>query len=143
MKARYPGADVVVHPECLPEVREVADAILSTGGICRYAKEKEFDTLIVGTEVGILHRLRKENPDKNFVPASPKAVCPNMKRITLEKVVRSLESLQPQITVPEEIRISAHRALERMFTATRREQKKKRAPVSLELQRRQIPAREV
>ncbi|RPF46740.1 quinolinate synthetase [Thermodesulfitimonas autotrophica] len=118
LKALYPDAPVVVHPECRREVRELADAVLSTGGICRYAREKDFETLIVGTEVGILHRLRKENPGKRFIPASKRAVCPNMKRITLEKIVRALETLQPEVTVPEEIRLTAHRALERMFALT-------------------------
>lgn len=125
LKTRYPHAHVVVHPECRREVRNLADAVLSTGGICRYAKEKDFDVLIVGTEVGILHRLRKENPEKRFIPASAKAVCPNMKRVTLEKVVRSLETLQPEITVPEETRVRAHCALERMFIVTRQSERKK------------------
>uniref|UniRef100_A0A7C2I0X0 Quinolinate synthase n=1 Tax=Ammonifex degensii TaxID=42838 RepID=A0A7C2I0X0_9THEO len=125
LKAQYPYAHVVVHPECRREVRELSDAVLSTGGICRYAKEEEFGVLIVGTEVGILHRLRKENPKKRFIPASKKAVCPNMKRITLEKVAKSLETLQPVITVPEEIRLRAHRALEQMFVLTGRSEDKK------------------
>ncbi|ACX51577.1 quinolinate synthetase complex, A subunit [Ammonifex degensii KC4] len=124
LKALYPDAPVVVHPECPREVRELADAVLSTGGICRYAREKDFETLIVGTEVGILHRLRKENPGKRFIPASKKAVCPNMKRITLEKIVRALETLQPEVIVPEEIRLKAHRALERMFVLTGRDTSK-------------------
>lgn len=119
LKAEYPAARVVVHPECRREVRVLADAVLGTGGICRYAREEEFDTLIVGTEVGILHRLRKENPHKTFIPASTKAVCPNMKRTTLDKVVRCLETLQPEITVPDEVRIRARRALDRMFSYIR------------------------
>lgn len=121
LKALYPEAPVVVHPECPREVRELADAVLSTGGICRYAREKDFETLIVGTEVGILHRLRKENPGKRFIPASKRAVCPNMKRITLEKVARALETLQPEVTVPEKIRLRARRALERMLAVTGRD----------------------
>jgi len=131
LKSRYPGAHVVVHPECRPEVRELADAVLSTGGICRYADEKPFKTLIVGTEMGILHRLRKENSHKTFVPASMRAVCPNMKRITLEKVLRSLETLQPEITVPEEVRSRAHRAVERMLTLTRQRNIERETPPSL------------
>lgn len=125
LKALYPDAPVVVHPECRREVRKLADAVLSTGGICRYAREKDFETLIVGTEVGILHRLRKENPGKRFIPASKRAVCPNMKRITLEKIVRALETLQPEVTVPEEIRLKAHRALEQMFALTDRDASKR------------------
>jgi quinolinate synthase len=118
LKHRHPGAHVVVHPECRPEVRELADAVLSTGGICRYAGQRSFKTMIVGTEMGILHRLRKENPHKTFVPASMRAVCPNMKRTTLEKVLRSLETLATEITVPEEIRARACRAVEKMLTLT-------------------------
>lgn len=119
LKTRHPGAHVVVYPECRGEVRELADAVLSTGGICRYAREKSFKTLIVGTEMGILYRLRKENPHKTFVPASMRAVCPNMKRITLEKVLRSLQTLEPEVTVPEETRLRAYRAVDRMLSVTR------------------------
>lgn len=136
LEAMYPDAHVVVHPECRREVRELADAVLSTGGICRYAREKEFSTMIVGTEVGILHRLRKENPEKRFVSASQKAVCPNMKRITLEKVAHSLETGKPEITVPEEIRVRAQSALERMFVITQRGQRI--PPVELGPERGQI-----
>ncbi|MEW6181856.1 MAG: quinolinate synthase NadA [Bacillota bacterium] len=120
LKVQHPEAHVVVHPECRGEVRELADAVLSTGGICRYAKENSFETLIVGTEMGILYRLRKENPHKTFIPASMRAVCPNMKRITLEKVLRCLQALEPEITVPEEIRSRAHRAVSRMLSVTGR-----------------------
>ena len=114
-RAEYPGAKVVVHPECRPDVISLADQVLSTGGMCRYAKEQDFDRLIVGTEVGILHRLRKENPDKEFIPASPKAICPDMKKITLEKVLFSLETLSPEVKVPLKTRLKARRALERML----------------------------
>lgn len=119
LKTQHPEAHVVIHPECRGEVRELADAVLSTGGICRYAREKSFETLIVGTEVGILSRLRKENPGKTFIPASMRAVCPNMKRITLEKVLRSLQTLQPEITVPEDVRLRAYQAVSRMLEVTR------------------------
>lgn len=114
-RAEYPGAKVVVHPECRPDVISLADQVLSTGGMCRYAKGQDFDRLIVGTEVGILHRLRKENPDKEFIPASPKAICPDMKKITLEKVLFSLETLSPEVKVPLKTRLKARRALERML----------------------------
>ncbi|MEW6573723.1 MAG: quinolinate synthase NadA [Bacillota bacterium] len=119
LKTQHPGAHVVVHPECRGEVRELADAVLSTGGICRYAREKSFKTLIVGTEMGILYRLRKENPHKTFVPASMRAVCPNMKRITIEKVLRSLQTLQSEVTVPEETRLRAYQAVDGMLSVTR------------------------
>lgn len=114
-KQKYPGARVVVHPECRPDVIELADEALSTSGIIRYAARDDVSELIVGTEVEILHRLRQENPGKKFIPASEKAVCPNMKRITLEKMLISLETMSPQIKVPEDIRIRAKAAVDRML----------------------------
>ncbi len=115
LKKTYPDARVVVHPECRPDVIALADKALSTGGILRYAREPEIKQLIVGTELGILHRLRKENPGKEFIPASKKAVCPNMKLINLEKVLWALEEMAPRVTVPEEIRLRAIRAIDRML----------------------------
>lgn len=114
-KQKYPGARVVVHPECRPDVIELADEALSTSGIIRYAARDDVSELIVGTEVEILHRLRRENLGKKFIPASEKAVCPNMKRITLEKMLISLETMSPQIKVPEDIRIRAKAAVDRML----------------------------
>ena len=93
----------------------LADDALSTSGIIRYAARDDVSELIVGTEVEILHRLRKENPGKTFIPASEKAVCPNMKRITLEKILNSLETMSPQIKVPEAIRVKAKAAVDRML----------------------------
>jgi quinolinate synthase len=115
-KARYPGAEVVVHPECRPDVIAAADQALSTGGILRHARQYQGQTLIVGTETGILHRLAKENPGKQFIPVNEKAVCPNMKRITLEKVLASLENMREPIEVPEDIRQKALASVERMLT---------------------------
>jgi len=114
-KQKYPKAKVVVHPECRPDVIALADDALSTSGIIRYAARDDVSELIVGTEVEILHRLRKENPGKTFIPASEKAVCPNMKRITLEKILNSLETMSPQIKVPEAIRVKAKAAVDRML----------------------------
>lgn len=114
-KQKYPGARVVVHPECRPDVIELADEALSTSGIIRYAARDDVSELIVGTEVGMLYRLRQENPGKKFIPASEKAICPDMKRITLEKVLVSLETMSPQIKVPEDIRIRAKAAVDRML----------------------------
>ncbi|MFZ5898934.1 MAG: quinolinate synthase NadA [Bacillota bacterium] len=118
-RTEYPGAHVVVHPECSREVRSLADAVLGTGGIIRYARERDFSALIVGTETGILYRLRKENPRKTFVAASAKAVCPNMKRTTLEKVLESLRTLAPEVSVSEEIRSRARTSLDRMLALGR------------------------
>ena len=114
-RRRFPEAKVVVHPECRPDVIDAADEVLSTGGIIRYAREAKGGTLIVGTETGILHRLRKENPGLEYVPVTEKASCPNMKRITLEKVLASLEEMKPQIHVPEDIRQGAWKAVENML----------------------------
>ena len=104
----------MVHPECVEPVCNLADEILSTGGMCRYAGTDDINEFIVGTESGIIHRLEKENPGKRFYPASDQALCPNMKLITLEKVLWSLEDMQYKVAVPDEIRVKARRAVDRM-----------------------------
>ena len=114
-KVKYPQAKVVVHPECRPEVITMADEALSTSGIIRYAAREDVSELIVGTEVEILHRLRKENPGKTFIPASENAICHNMKKITLDKLLKSLETMTPEVRVPEEIRVKAKAAVDRML----------------------------
>jgi quinolinate synthase len=106
---------VVVHPECTPQVIALADAVLGTGGMCRYAKRDGVREMIVGTELGIMHRLRKENPEKRFIPVTEQAICPDMKLITLEKVLSSLEEVSPEVKVPEEIRLRAKAAVDRML----------------------------
>lgn len=115
LRQEYPQAKVVVHPECRPEVIALADEVLSTGGMCQYARREDVSQIIVGTEIGIIHRLKKENPGKKFIPASGSAVCPNMKLITLEKILRSLEEMAPQVRVSEEIRLEAKAAVDRMM----------------------------
>jgi len=117
-KEHYPQAEVIVHPECTPEVIKLADRTLSTSGICRYAKETETSEMIIGTEIGVLHRLRKENPQKRFYPASELAVCSNMKLITLERVLWALEDMKYEVKVPEDIQIRAKRAVDRMLEVT-------------------------
>lgn len=114
-KKEFPNARVVVHPECRPDVIELADEVTSTGGIIRYARRDDVRELIVGTEVQMIYRLKKENPGKKFIPASEKAICPNMKRITLEKVESSLQTMSPRIEVPEDIRVRAKTAVDRML----------------------------
>jgi len=114
-KEKYPGSIALVHPECRPEVAAAADKVLSTGQMLRFARQTDARVLIVGTEIGILHRLKKENPEKTFIPASTKVVCPNMKKITLEKVLWSLEDMKPEIKVPEDIRIRARSTLDKML----------------------------
>jgi len=115
LRREYPQAKVIIHPECRPEVIALADEVLSTGGLCRYANKSEVKEIIVGTEIGIIHRLRKENPGKKFIPASEQAICPRMKLITLESVLWSLQEMTPEITVPEEIRLKAKVAVDKML----------------------------
>ncbi len=115
LKRDYPRAKVVVHPECRPEVIALADEVLSTGGMCRYARREDVSQMIVGTEIGIIHRLKKENPGKRFIPASEQAVCPNMKLITLDKVLWSLEAMAPEVRVPGPVRLKARAAVDRML----------------------------
>ncbi|MCK5114503.1 MAG: quinolinate synthase NadA [Phycisphaerae bacterium] len=113
-KQQHPNATVMVHCECSSLVREIADAVLSTSGMLKLAKEFDADEFIVGTEVGMLHRLRKENPDKKFYPATEAAVCPNMKLTTVENVLWALEGMEHKITVPNDVRVLAMKALEAM-----------------------------
>ena len=111
----HPGAIILVHPECRPEVIDLADHVASTSGIIRHvcnSSEKEF---IIGTEVGILHRLIRDCPTKQCYPLSPAAICRNMKKTDLNKIRNALISLQPRITVPEEIAHRARCAIERML----------------------------
>ena len=114
-RENHPNAPVIVHPECTPAVIAAADEALSTEGMCRFAAVSGADEIIVGTEIGLLHRLQKENPGKKFYPASKQCVCPNMKRITLEKVLWSLEELQHRIVVPDEIASRAGKCIKRMM----------------------------
>ncbi len=113
-RAAHPGAPVLIHPECNPEVVALADAVLSTSGMCRFAKESPAGELIVGTELGLLHRLKLENPSKKFFALSEHALCPNMKKITVEKVLFALEDNQVEVTVPPDIRLRARLAVDRM-----------------------------
>ena len=113
-RAAHPGAPVLVHPECPKEVRDAADERLSTGGMCAFARNSPVQEFIVGTETGILHRLRQENPGKKFWPAA-ELLCPNMKKTTLEKVRDCLQNLSPVVTVPEDIAVRAKRAIDAML----------------------------
>lgn len=114
-RAAHSGAPVLVHPECPKPVRDAADAVLSTGGMCRHVLERSEPAFIIGTETGILHRLQHENPDKAFYPLLEEAVCPNMKKNTLEKVLWSLRDVQTVITVPEPIALRARRSIDAML----------------------------
>jgi quinolinate synthase len=115
VKKEHPEAEIMVHPECTADVIELADQALSTSGMRRYAKETNAEELIVGTEIGLLHALRKDNPGKKFYTASDMADCPNMKLGNLEKLLWSLEDMVYEIRVPEDIRIRARDAIEKML----------------------------
>ncbi len=115
LRQEHPQAKVVVHPECRPEVITLADEVASTSGMCRYARRDEVREMVIGTELGIIHRLRKENPGKRFIPVSEQAICPNMKLITLEKVLWSLEEMKPEVKVPQRIRLRAKAAVDKML----------------------------
>ncbi|MFA4992877.1 MAG: quinolinate synthase NadA [Candidatus Omnitrophota bacterium] len=114
-KKFHPKAKVMVHPECLSSVVALADAVLSTSQMAKFAKESPAKEFIVGTEAGLVYRLKQDNPDKEFYPASERAVCPNMKRTTQEKVLWALEELKEEVRVPDEIRRKARLAIERML----------------------------
>ena len=114
-RAAHPGAPVLVHPECAKDIRDAADARLSTGGMCRFARESSAPEIIVGTEVGILHRLRQESPGKRFYPVSERLVCPNMKKTTLENLMESLREMKTRVTVEPGIARRAKRAIDAML----------------------------
>jgi quinolinate synthase len=114
-RALHPGAEVLVHPECRPEVIDLADFVYSTSGMGRHAKKSNAREYVIGTEVGMLYRLKKDNPAKEFYPLSDRAVCMNMKKTSIDKVLRSLQTLEPVVTVPEETAVRARRSIERML----------------------------
>ncbi|MCJ7762412.1 quinolinate synthase NadA, partial [Candidatus Bathyarchaeota archaeon] len=115
LKLQHPEAAVMVHPECNAEMRKVADFVGSTSKMCHYARECNARTFIVGTEEGLLHRLRKENPGKQFFAAYADAVCPNMKLTTLDRLYAALKEEKHAVKVPDAIAKKARTALERMF----------------------------
>ncbi len=115
LREKYPDADIVVHPECDPEVQEYADYVLSTGGMMKHIAESPKDTFIIGTEVDLVTRLRRENPDKIILPALEEAICENMKLNTLEKVKNSLIKQEFVVKVPSDVAKHAKHAIERML----------------------------
>ena len=114
-RAAHPGAPVLVHPECARDVRDAADERLSTGGMCRYARECSSRTILVGTETGLLHRLRRENPEKTFVPVSDDLICPNMKKTTLENLHEALREMKTRVEVDPVVAVRAKRAIDAML----------------------------
>lgn len=113
-KRDYPDAVVIAHPECSEPVKDMADALLSTGQMIRFVQNSPAKRFIVATEIGMIHPLKKVRPDAQFIPAGTRGICPNMKKITVEKLLASLENMQYAIEVPEEIRVKAAQALQRM-----------------------------
>jgi len=114
-KKFHPFAKVMVHPECLPQVVSMADAVLSTSLMAKFARESEAAEFIVGTEIGLVYRLKKDNPSKEFYPALERAVCPNMKRTTQEKIVLALEEMREEVRVSDDIRRRAKKSIDRML----------------------------
>lgn len=115
-KKRYPEAEVWVHPECLPEVIDLADRVFSTGGMVKEARKTALGEVIIGTEAGMIYRLAKENPGKRFYPVKDNAICSNMKKITLEKVLIAMENMEPKVEVSADIRRRAKGAIEKMVS---------------------------
>ena len=114
-KSIHLNAKVLVHPECVPEVVDLADEVFSTTGMVNYVKQSSDKTFIIATEVGVVERLRRMFPDKTFFQAPPGGTCLQMKKITLKLVLDSLEKEQFKVTVPEDIRVKAKKALDRML----------------------------
>ena len=114
-RAELPSAEVLVHPECRPDVIDLADFVCSTSGMSRHATASTAREFIIGTEAGMVYRLKKENPEKQFYPLSKNAICKNMKKTDLTKVLRAMQILQPRVTVPEDIALRAKKAIERML----------------------------
>ncbi len=117
-RQRYPQAKILVHPECRPEVIALADAALSTSQMLRYAAQSNHKVFLIGTEEGLLHPLRKQNPDKEFHIIGDSFICPDMKKTTLETVVATMQTGSNAVTVPEEIKARAKQAIDRMLAIT-------------------------
>jgi quinolinate synthase len=118
LKKKHPNAELLVHPECRPEVVELADYVFSTNGMVCHTNTSPKKEFIIGTEQGLCYRLKKENPDKKFYPVAS-AICPNMKKTTLEKVLKSMQRLEPQIELSDDIMRKAHAPLQRMMNLGR------------------------
>lgn len=119
VKRDYPQALFLAHPECRPEVLDLADEVKSTSGMLDFAKDAQNNEFIIGTETGIIHTLQKQNPHKTFIPADERMVCIDMKKIKLDDIVRALNTLSPVIKVEEDIRVKAYGAVTRMLQVPR------------------------
>jgi len=113
-KANHPDAIVMAHPECTEPVKAIADEVLSTGQMLKFAGKNSAKRFIVATEIGMIYALKRQNPQSEFIAASERAICPNMKRITVEKVLWSLEDMRYKVTVPDKVRVKAKKAIDRM-----------------------------
>ncbi len=119
MKAAHPDALFICHPECAPEVSALADHVCSTSGMYLYCAASPATKFIIGTEAGILYKLRLDNPAKEFILASPALICPNMKLTSLEDLLLALQTMQPIVSVSEEVRLKAKAALDKMLAVPR------------------------
>jgi quinolinate synthase len=115
LKNLYPNAEFLAHPECRPEVLSFADGIFSTSGIIKDIDSSESREFIIGTEREIVRSMRTKYPEKKFYPASEKTFCYNMKKVTLESILNSLQNMEYEVHVPEHIRVKAGKALDRML----------------------------
>lgn len=113
-RQKWPDAIVMSHPECTGPVRKISDELLSTGQMLKFVKKNSAKRYIVATEKGIIHALKKENPEAEYMPATERAICPNMKKITIDKVITSLEETKERISIDEDIRVRAKKSLDRM-----------------------------
>ena len=114
-KEKYPRATFAAHPECRPEILALADYVGSTTGIIRYAGQEGFKEMLVGTEQGVFYQLKKQNPGKTFIPISDQMICADMKKITLKDIIAAITEMKTVVKVPEEVRIPAKKALDRML----------------------------
>jgi len=115
LRELHPDAEVLAHPECPATTLALADVVTSTSGMLKHARRSNAHKFIIATEVGLLHRLRLENPTKEFIPASPAGVCPNMKRTTPEKILWALQEMKTEVRVPEPTCTEARRAIDAML----------------------------
>lgn len=111
----HPNAEVLVHPECRPEVIDLADQVLSTSGMIKHVCSSNNKEFIIGTEVGILHQMNKKCPGKSYYPLSVGAICTNMKKTDLQKVYNALETLKPVVSVPIDVAEKARTSIEKML----------------------------
>ncbi len=118
LKKEHPDAEVLVHPECSPDVIDIADYVYSTEGMAKHCSSSTSKEFIIGTEEGLVHRLKKENPGKIF-HAIPNALCPNMKKITLKNTFDALKNLEPKVVLPKEVIERARAPLDRMVAIGR------------------------